>query len=215
MEFLHYLSALGASFIAVFVIVDPFAVLPVYLTMTEAYTERDRQVTRRKATAVGTGILVVFALTGMGIFNIFGITLPAFQIAGGILLLSLGIDQLKSNRSRMREDEKKEIMEKADISVFPLGTPLLAGPGAISTVVLLASKATGWVDISILVISIVLVLIATHMMLRGAFYIYRVLGKTGLNLLTRLMAIILTAIAIQFVLNGLKGYIGTAFKLAA
>ncbi len=214
MDILAILSALGASFIAVFVIVDPFAVLPVYLTMTETYSEKDRHVTCVKATLVGTGILVVFAVTGMGIFNMFGITLPAFQIAGGILLLSLGIDQLKANRARVREDERKEIMEKADVSVFPLGTPLLAGPGAISTVVLLASKAHTWIDIAVLVTSIILALLVAFAMLKGAFYIYRVLGKTGLNLLTRLMGIILTAIAIQFVLNGLKGYVTTTFKIA-
>lgn len=197
----------GMAFVAVFVIVDPFAVVPVYLAMTQNETPASRTATRRKATILAFVILSVFALTGMGVFNIFGITLPAFQIAGGILLLFLGLNQLNARRTRMREEEQQEGMEKEDIWVFPLGMPLLAGPGAISTVVLLASKSKNALDLAALIAAIFAALLVSLITLRGAPVLFRVLGKTGINLLTRIMGIILTANSVQFILNGVTGYL--------
>jgi multiple antibiotic resistance protein len=141
----------------------------------------------------------------MGIFRIFGITLPAFQIAGGILLLLLGIAQLNSSRSRVQPEEQYEGMARDDISVFPLGMPLLAGPGAISTVVLFASEARGIGQMTGLLVAIAGALVASHLTLKGAPLLYKVLGRTGLNLLTRIMGVILTAVAVQFILNGILG----------
>src|SRR5436190_788689 len=134
-EFLYLINTI----VALFVIVDPFAVVPVYLTLTERFTHPERRTIRRKASVVATGILVTFALTGLGIFNLFGITLPAFQIAGGILMLMLGTAQLGANRARVKPEEREEGLERDDISIFPLATPLIAGPGSISTVVLYAA----------------------------------------------------------------------------
>lgn len=197
----------GMAFVAVFVIVDPFAVVPVYLAMTQNETPASRVATRRKATMLAFFILSVFALTGMGVFNIFGITLPAFQIAGGILLLFLGLNQLNARRTRVREEEQKEGMEKEDIWVFPLGMPLLAGPGAISTVVLLASKSKSYLDLIALIAAIFAALLLSLITLRAAPVLFRVLGRTGINLLTRIMGIILTANSVQFILNGVTGYL--------
>jgi multiple antibiotic resistance protein len=139
----------------------------------------------------------------------FGITLYAFQIAGGILLLLLGIAQLNADRRRVKTEEESESLERDDVSVFPLATPLLAGPGSISTVVLYASQAQGALQVSLLVVAIALALALSYVLLRFAPRLLNFLGRTGLNLLTRIMGIMLVAIAIQFVINGLK----TAFNL--
>lgn len=191
--------------VAVFVIVDPFAVIPVYMALTDRFTSEQRQAIRRKASIIGGSILIAFAVTGMGIFHVFGITLPAFQIAGGILLLLLGIHQLNADRTRMRDEEKSEGLEKEDVSIFPLATPLIAGPGAISTVVLFSSKGPAFgLNTGLLIGAIILVIIANHLILKFSHKLFRVLGTTGLNLLTRLTGIILCAVAVQFILNGLR-----------
>ena len=192
------------TFVAVFVIVDPFAVVPVYLSLTERFTQEERRRIRHKASMVALCVLTVFAITGMGIFNIFHITLPAFRIAGGILLLIFGINQLNSKRVRVTEEEQQEGMESEDISVFPLATPLLAGPGSISTVVLFSTKAQGQIQFGLLLLSIICVILVCHLFLRIAPLIFRLLGTAGLNLLTRLMGIILTAVAVQTIINGIR-----------
>lgn len=193
------------TFVALFVIVDPFAVVPVYLSLTERFSPEGIRHTRQKATLVAFGLLALFALTGLSVFKLFGITLPAFQIAGGILLLLLGISQLNNTRARVKPEEKTEGMERDDVSVFPLGTPLLAGPGAISTVVLLSTQAKTPLRMLCLLIALIGAMGAAYMCLKAAPYLYRILGKTGLNLLTRIMGMILTAIAVQFMLNGIRG----------
>lgn len=205
MDFAQELTYLATTIVALFVIIDPFAVVPVYLSLTEKSSIAERRSTRRKATLIAMGILLTFASFGMGIFHIFGITLPAFQIAGGILLLILGLEQLHGKRQRVAAEEHKEGMEKDDISIFPLATPLLAGPGAISTVVLYSSKVDSVARMMLLAVAVIIALLASHFLIVIAPALTKVLGKTGLNLLTRLMGIILTAIAVQFFLNGIKG----------
>jgi multiple antibiotic resistance protein len=192
------------TFVALFVIIDPFALVPVYLMLTERFSKEERRHARRKATIVGLAMLFTFALTGMSLFKLFGITMPAFQIAGGILLMMFGISQLNSNRQRVTKDEQEEGLEKDDISIFPLGTPLIAGPGAISTVVLFASEAETTLRMANLLTAIVTGIGVTYWLLSMAPYIYRVLGKTGLNLVTRIMGLIVTAVGVQFVLTGIQ-----------
>ena len=203
---LPFMSFFGTCFVAIFVIIDPFAVVPIFLTLTHDQDAASKKQINRKATLISASILVAIAFFGKGIFDIFGITLPAFQIAGGILLLILGIEQLENKRKRVKKEEEEEGLEKDDISVFPLGTPLLAGPGAISTVVLMGSNAT-WQEIAVLIVAILCVLLSSYIILQGSTFVYRLLGKTGLNLLTRIMGIILTAVAVQFILNGITGFI--------
>lgn len=197
------LSLFINTFVGLFVMIDPFAVLPVYLSLSDRFSKAEKQKTRRKATLIAFGIICAFTATGLGIFKVFGITLPAFQIAGGLLLLRIGIDQLNHNRERLIDEEENESSEKSDISVFPLALPLLAGPGAISTVVLYSSQATTKESMISLYLAIFLVFVSTYLILKSAPIINRFLGHTGLNLLTRLMGIILTAIGVQFIINGI------------
>jgi len=193
------------TYVAIFVIVDPFAMVPMYLTMTERFSREDRRATRRKATVVALAILFSFTISGSRIFTFFGITMPAFQIAGGILLLMFGLSQLNRKRKRLGDGEEEEGMSKDDISIFPLATPLLAGPGAISTVVLFSSNSTSSIRVASLMFSILLVLSSAYFLLKLAPTVYRILGRTGLNVITRIMGIIVTAIAVQFIINGVKG----------
>lgn len=192
----------ATDFAAIFVIVDPFAVVPVYLTITEKLDHYEQHAVCRKAGLIATTILLIFALTGTRIFNIFSISLPAFQIAGGLLLLLLGIAQLNANRRRVNIEEKIESMEKEDVSIFPLATPLLAGPGSISTVVLLSSRLKTFTETIVFALAIICALGSCYLILLYAPRLFRRFGTTGLNLLTRIMGILLTAIAIQFIING-------------
>ena len=203
-SFLNQLAFIASTFVAVFVIVDPFAVIPIFLSITEGNSKGEREAACTKAALVAMGILTAFALLGTKLFGIFGISLEAFQIGGGILLLMLGIAQLSADRRRVKAEEAKEAEERDDVSVFPLAIPLLAGPGAISTVVLMSSKGDDIIDLVSLVAAIGGAIVASYLLLRSAPAIQKALGKTGLNILTRLMGLMLVAIAVQFIINGIK-----------
>jgi len=192
-----------SSFTALFAIVDPFALIPIFLTMTDRFTKVERNVVCFKSSLVATCILLSFALAGERIFRLFGISIPAFQIAGGILLLRFGIEQLTADRERVKREEESESFERHDISIFPIATPLLAGPGSISTVVIRASTIETLEEEAIFISSILAVFAVTYFLLRSAPYLYRLLRRTGLNLLTRIMGIILTAMAVQYIIDGL------------
>ncbi|MBC7530550.1 MAG: NAAT family transporter [Oligoflexus sp.] len=203
MDLKLYIISFFSSFTALFAIVDPFALIPVFLTMTDRFSPAERKHVCSKAAIVATCILLSFAIAGERIFQLFGISIPAFQIAGGILLLRFGIAQLSAERERVKREEESESFERSDISIFPMATPLLAGPGSISTVVIRASTIKTLVDQVIFGLSIVMVFVITYFLLRSAPYLYRLLRRTGLNLLTRIMGIILTAMAVQYIINGL------------
>ncbi|MBC7661989.1 MAG: MarC family protein [Chitinophagaceae bacterium] len=203
MDFKLWFISFFSSFTALFAIVDPFALIPVFLTMTDRFSSGERRHVCSKAAIVASCILLSFAVAGEGIFHLFGISIPAFQIAGGILLLRFGIEQLSADRERVKREEETESFERRDISIFPMATPLLAGPGSISTVVIRASQIKSPLEELLFLLSIICVFIATYFLLRSAPYLYRLLRRTGLNLLTRIMGIILTAIAVQYIIDGL------------
>jgi multiple antibiotic resistance protein len=192
------------AFITIFFIIDPFAVIPTYLSLTERYSDHERRSVRMRAVFIAFGLLVMFAVSGTTFFEFFGITLPAFQIAGGILLFALGFNQVNAQQEKVSRIENQEGMEKPDISVFPLAMPMLAGPGAISTVILLSTKAGSILRLSELIVAITICMIFTFFILKSSPYLLKLLGRTGLNLLSRIMGIILTAVGIQFVINGIR-----------
>ncbi len=203
MDFKIWMISFFSSFTALFAIVDPFALIPIFLAMTDRFSQLERRHVCLKAALVATCILLTFALAGERIFHLFGISIPAFQIAGGILLLRLGIEQLSADRVRVKSEEERESFERNDISIFPIATPLLAGPGSISTVVIRASSIKSFPEELVFMLSIVSVFLLTYSLLRSAPYLYRLLRRTGLNLLTRIMGIILTAMAVQYIIDGL------------
>jgi multiple antibiotic resistance protein len=198
---------------SIFVLVDPIAAIPTFLIMTAGADAEDRQRMARRAAWTCFLVLSCFAAAGTLIFRLFGITLPAFKIAGGVILLLIGLDMLRARRSPTKETpmETEEGAEKEDVGIIPLGVPMLAGPGSISTVMVLMSGAPAiWYAVPVLV-AIAITAFASYWILSGADRVRGYLGETGIRILTRMMGLLLTAIAVQFILNGL-GDIGLVKK---
>lgn len=194
------------AFGSLFVIVDPVSTAPAFLAMTPEHTPAQRVQMARLACVVAAGVLLVFAAAGQYIFRFLGITLPAFQIAASIVLLMVALDMLKAQRSRVQEtrEETEAGASKEDISITPLAIPLLAGPGAISTAILLQSQAQGWMQQAVLYGVIVLVMLASYWILHVAAQSSRFLNPIALNILSRIMGLLLAAVAVQFMVNALK-----------
>jgi multiple antibiotic resistance protein len=193
-------------FTSVLFIVDPFATVPSFLAMTERDTPDMRRTLARRGAWTAAVALTAFALGGSLIFKLFGITIGAFKIAGGVLIGLNALDMVQARRSQQRETpvEKAEGIQKEDIGIMPLGVPMLAGPGAISTVMVLALGSKNWVTTVALYVSIALTAFVSYHTLAAASLVERRLGQTGMRILTRLMGLILCAIAIQFILDGIK-----------
>jgi multiple antibiotic resistance protein len=191
---------------SLFVIVDPIATIPAFIAMTPRDTVSSRVRMARLACLVAAGVLILFALSGQWIFRMLGITLPAFQIAGSVLLLRIAMDMLYAKRSAAQEtrEETEAGTNKDDIAITPLGVPMLAGPGAISTSLILMNQAQGWEQRAALLLSIITVMFASYAILRVAAHGARWLNPLAIKLITRLMGLLLAAIAVQFAINGLE-----------
>jgi multiple antibiotic resistance protein len=199
------------AFSAIFFVVDPFAVLPIFLAMTATESPAQKKATALRA-AITTGItLTVFAAAGSLIFRFFGITLGAFKIAGGILLFLVALDMMQARQSRTRTtpEEEQEGIEKADVAIIPLAIPLLAGPGSIATVMVLMSRHHEFRYAVPVFVSIFVTSLVTWLMLRGAEWLERRLSKTFMNVVMRVMGLILAAISVEFVVAGIKDVLPT------
>jgi len=197
----------ATAFATVFSIVDPFAAAPIFIAITPTNSDDERRRMARLASFVCCGVLLVFALTGNRIFAFFGISPPAFRVAGGILLLMVALDMLRARESATKQtpEEQKEGTEKTDVSVTPLGIPLLAGPGAISTVALLGTQAD-WMRMAILGAAIVITSLLSWILLANAVRLVRVLGQIGVKIVTRIMGLLLAGIGAQFILTGIRQF---------
>lgn len=197
-------SFLAAS--SLFVIVDPLATIPAFLAMTPGDTPEQRTRTAGVACCVMAGVLIIFAVAGQLIFKVLGITMPAFQIAASIVLLLVALDMLRAQRSRVHEtrEETAAGIEKTDIAVTPLAIPMLAGPGAISTAILLRNQATNPAQQVALYLSIAAVCAVSYIILRLAARGARWLSPIAMNITVRIMGLLLAAVAIQFMLNALQ-----------
>lgn len=190
---------------SIFFLVDPFAVIPMFIVITEDVPQADRRKMALRASLTCGILLATFALAGSLIFKAFGITLPAFKIAGGIILLQVGLDMLQARQSGTRStpEETQEGADKEDASIIPLGMPMLAGPGAISTVMVLVGESHEIWQHVVIYSMIVLTTFISYLVLAGADGVRRYLGETGIRILMRLMGLLLVALAVQFVANGL------------
>jgi len=193
------------AFTSIFFLVDPFAVIPAFLTMTADDSPASRREVARRAAWTCFLVLTLFALTGSLIFKAFGITLPAFKIAGGVILMLIGIDMLQARRSPTNEveGESQEACDKADVSVIPLGIPMLAGPGSISTVLVLMGESGRWWQTIPVFVAVAVTSLASFAVLAAADRVRGRLGHTGIRIMMRFMGLLLTAVAVQFILNGL------------
>jgi multiple antibiotic resistance protein len=194
------------SLSAVFFVVDPMGVVPVFVAMTQGDSQEKRERMARRAALTAFVILTLFAVAGTVIFRLLGVTLGAFKVAGGILLLLTSIEMLRAQQARTRiiPEEEQEGAAKDDVAIFPLAIPLLAGPGAIATVTALMGRAGRILFMVPVVASIAITCAASYAMLRAASQISRILGVTGLNVMNRVIGLIIGAIAVQFVFDGLR-----------
>jgi len=192
------------AFTSVFILVDPFAAIPAFLVMTADDDTAGRRRMAKRAAWTCLVVLGTFGVAGSWIFRMFGITLPAFEIAGGLILLLIGIDMLQARRSSTQEvePERQEGAEKEDVVITPLGIPMLAGPGAISTVMVLIGPKPELHHLVPVFGAIAVTSLVSYWILAGAEMVRRRLGETGIRILVRLMGLLLTAIAVQFFLNG-------------
>src|SRR4051794_38211216 len=191
---------------SLFVIIDPFATIPAFLAMTPTDTPEQRIKMARLACFVMAGVLIVFAVAGKLIFKFLGITMPAFQIAASIVLLLVALDMLRAQRSRVQETKEETAAGagKTDIAITPLAVPMLAGPGAISTAILLQARAADLFQRAALFGCIIAVALVSYLILRVAARGARWLSPIALRITTRIMGLLLAAVAIQFMLNALQ-----------
>ena len=200
-----YLQFALITFTSILFIVDPIAVIPTYLVITRGQTPAQRASTTRRACLAAAILLSLFAFGGRLIFELFGITLPAFRIAGGLILWLVAMDMLRSQRSTQETSvEIIEGQEKDDIAITPLAMPMLAGPGAISTVTVLAGQARTPAHAITVYSAIALTSFICWLVLRAADRLSARLGRTGIQIVTRIMGLMLAAVAVQFVITGVK-----------
>jgi multiple antibiotic resistance protein len=191
---------------SIFAIVDPFAAVPIYLALTADRSPAEVASVARRASFTCMLVLLVFSAGGSAIMTFFSITLPAFKIAGGVILFAVGFEMLRARPSRTRstEEEQVEAQTKEDVALVPLGLPLLAGPGAIATVMVLSTKAGDLAHRASVIMCVVVVSFITFLVLRSASFVARALGQTGINLIGRVMGLMLAATAAQFVIDGAR-----------
>jgi multiple antibiotic resistance protein len=196
-------EALVTTFVTLFVVIDPIAVAPLFVALTQDMTDAMRRRIALRAILVAFGLLAAFGIAGKALLAGIGIGLPAFRISGGLLLFLMAVDMLFERRTERRE--KRAAEEGPDPSVFPLATPLIAGPGALATMILLtaqhAGNRTAQVEVHLVMVA---VLAVTYVLFRAGGLIERLLGHTGIGVLTRLFGILLAALSVQFVLDGLR-----------
>jgi len=192
---------------SIFFLVDPFAAIPSFLAITESADPARRKRMARKGALTCFIVLTAFALGGQLLFKMFGITLPAFEVAGGLILLLIGLDMLQAKRSPTQEatGDTEEAAQKEDAGIVPLGIPMLAGPGAISSVMVLVGQVPRlwhW-EMGAILCSIGFTSLVSYWVLAGAGRVRQVMGETGIRILVRIMGLLLVALAMQFFVNGL------------
>ena len=193
------------TFTSILFLVDPIAVVPTFLAITQGESVDQRRATARRACVAAAILLLVFAVAGNLIFRAFGITLPAFRIAGGAILWLVAMDMLRGERST--QESPAEIDEgrlKEDVAFTPLAMPMLAGPGAISTVMVLSAQARTPARAAVVYVSIVVTLLISWIMLRIGDRVMSRFGQTGIRVTMRIMGLMLAAVAVQFVITGVR-----------
>jgi multiple antibiotic resistance protein len=193
---------------SVFIIVNPLTATLTFLSLTPSLPQVERLQIAKDAARYALGILLVFAIGGGYILSLFGISLQAFRIAGGILLFYIGMEMVyaRTSRTRLTATEKYESQDGEDIAVMPLATPIISGPGAITTAIVLMNEAVplGLSAMIIVVVTVIVVIAITYVMMRNADLIVNRIGTRQYRAINRLMGMLLIAIAVQFVINGVK-----------
>jgi len=201
------MSELVNGFVTLMVTMDPPGMVPVFLALTVGMTRDERRSVAIRGALISFVLLVVFALIGTQILDALGISMSAFRIAGGVLLFWIGWEMVFEKRLERKEKTTETAITRdhiANLAAFPLAMPLLAGPGAISATILLGSRADGLLETVALVGIILLASLVVLLAMLAAGLIDRLLGETGRNILTRILGMMLTALAVQFVIDGMQ-----------
>ena len=200
---------------SILIIVNPLGATLIYVSLTSGMDRQVQDTIARDACRSALIILILVALAGTWILQVFGITLEAFRIAGGILLFGIGMEMVyaKTSRTKLTATEKYESRDADDIAVMPIAIPMIAGPGAITTTIVLMNEASAMTPVAIVIVlsSIILSIVITYYMMRHSEYIMKKIGQRQYRAVNRLMGMLLIAIAVQFVINGIR----LAFPLAA
>lgn len=198
-----------SAFAILFVIIDPPGCAPIFATLTEGTSRKHQKAMAFKSVGVAAIVLFIFAYCGEWVFGKLGISLDALRIAGGIMLFIIGLNMVFEKRTESREDRAEDFLEDIadpeDISVFPMGIPMIAGPGTMASILLLMSKAEDWTAEATIMSALVLVLVITLISFLVAGPLMRLMGKSFTNVITRVLGVLLATLAIQFVIDGIKG----------
>lgn len=206
------------SLSSLFAVIDPLGCIPFFSGLTAGRTDAEKRKTLVKALLISAAVLLVFAYAGSYVLTAFGITISAFRIAGGVIFFGIGLDMLQSQPRRWRtglnramkadrETPPSDSDDDDDPSVTPLAIPMLAGPGSITTVMVLRAEAGGMTQIALVGVSVLAILVLTGIILIGADSVLRRLGQTGMRIVEKLMGLLVTVIAVQLIMNGLMPYI--------
>ncbi|MBW4526688.1 MAG: MarC family protein [Phormidium tanganyikae FI6-MK23] len=191
------------AFLTLLVVIDPVGLMPIFMTLTGKYTPAQQDRIAQRAVIVAGGILVVFALIGNGLLRYLGISIEAFQIAAGLLLLKIAVDMVFAQRERETAEEEQEAYLRDDISVFPLAIPLIAGPGTLASLLILTTEVNGRSFGMVILLSVVVVVLGiAYIVFRLSKRLASAFGQTGINVVTRVLGVLLSALAVQYVLTG-------------
>lgn len=194
------------ALLTLFVVIDPVGLVPVFVTLAAGRSVHGQSTIARRAVLIAGGVLLSFSLVGGPLLAYLGISVAALQVAGGILLFRIAVDMVFAQVRRETPEEEAEARAKEDISVFPLAIPLIAGPGALASMLVLASEARGDPSLFAIVLgAAAVVLVGAYILLRLSNRLTRVLGQTGINVVTRILGLVLAALAVQYVADGLIG----------
>lgn len=195
------------AFVTLLVVIDPIAIAPIFLALTPGVDAKQRARIALRAVLVAGLTLAIFAFFGKAVLGFVGISMPAFRVAGGVLLFLTALDMLFERRTKRREDQSEMDMDPHnDPSVFPMAIPLIAGPGAIASVILLVGEKPGGEGLVAIIVITAVILLIMYIMLRLSSALERVMGKGAINVVTRVLGMLLAALSVQFVLDGLAEF---------
>lgn len=200
------ISFVVKAFLTLFVVIDPIGLTPIFITLAGDRSVKEQARISRQAVLIAGCIVFAFALGGTLLLRYLGISIEAFEVAAGILLFKIAIDMVFAQRERETDEEEKEARLREDISIFPLAIPLIAGPGTLASVLILANEAEGYAFGLTIVLAIAAIVLAiAYVLLRLSRYLAKILGQTGINVVTRVLGVLLSALAVQYIANGIVG----------
>lgn len=199
-----------AALSSVFTIVNPISTATIFVSITKGDTRKKKLQMAKKASITAAIVLIIFAFVGNFILGFFNITVEAFRIAGGILIVRVGLNMLNSKETELSSEvERKEAIKKDDISIIPLAIPMLSGPGAMTTAIVLMSEAGSIFEVLFLVLAILIVCFMSYLILAEADLIQKYLGENGKKVVEKIMGLIVLVVGIQFIINGVGGLLTT------